>query len=114
MEVKIKHVVSRLQDEFPEYALDIRKIYEFYWKGVKEDMRNLTHIVLYINKLGNFCLNKSKIGMLEGMIKSYPKVYKDYDEKIERIKKLINDRYEKKNYKRQIRKEYLEKQMENS
>ena len=109
MEVKIKDVVKKLSEEFPEHALNMRLIYEYYWSSVKQDMKDLKHIVFYINSLGNFNFVKRKVDDFERSLSTYIKNYDElYKDKVENIKKIIQERYDKKNKKREIRKKFIE------
>lgn len=110
MLIKTRDVVSKLQEEFPSHAPNMRLIYEFFWEELKNEMKDFSHIVFKIPKIGNFQLTQSKIDMLENTLKKYDE---NYEAKIENVKNLIKKRHETKNKKRELRKTYLEEQTKN-
>lgn len=94
-----------------EQALHVRNVYEFFWDSLKGEMKKLDYIAFHIPKLGELNLTKSKIDKLEKYLEKYDE---NYVEKIEKVKRLIQERYDKKNEKRELRKKFLEEMEKNN
>lgn len=113
MLTKKNDIIDELVREFalPWSVIDL--IYSFYWKhGVKQDIKDIAHIDLYIPNIGSFNLVKSKIGRLKEIAED--KQNEEFTKKIENAEKLILERHETKNKKRELRKKNLEEQTKNS
>lgn len=111
MLTRTRDVVAKLIEEFPEQALYVRNVYEFFWDSLKGEMKKLDFIAFHIPKLGELNLTKSKIDKLEKYLEKYDE---NYVEKIEKVKRLIQERYDKKNEKRELRKKFLEEMEKNN